>query len=624
MNKQTAISNAALAVFFILFCAYLLTFNGMSSTDDEQLYITLTEGMATGRGYTALPLLGNDRLQGNTGSVEPAHPFIGVPLYLLADRFNIGKAQILFILPIIYTALTGAILVIIANLQGYKQITSIYIGLAYGLGSIAFPYARMNFREPLAALAITSAALCFEFQKNKKLQPWKRVLFSCILFVALGFAALTKITTAVVIPIFMIAYLSQKRFWKKGSQIKQIKPLFLIAFLVLLAIASFTIFLPSDSLSRFTLRFANYIRYTLPRLPHDHFFQAIAGLLFSPGKGLFIYSPLLLLAFASPFIKDKKGNNWFLYGGSLLALLITQALIYNDDWWGITWGTRALLPILSLVMLASLPAISRNLNHQHRFFRYAIWIILILSIAIQGGRLAASDPAYVNWIVQYTGRSIDAAMQWNIFFSPIFRHWWLASRELVSDITWFHISNEKPMIIVLLIISAILCMTAAILAIIGKIHKKETLPVLLTCSLLLSASMLNLVNTDARYYSNVTIFKQAREDICEIVNEKDLILIDYYLDPFWLYYSNFGCKDPFWAGLPYIHNTAIQGNLFYPRFATTKQLIDSWLPNGDVYLISLSQNNEVSYVRELSEHNFQVSSFSSLDILPLQIYTIMK
>jgi len=73
----------AFAIFTILFCLYLLVFNGITSTDDEQLYISLTESMAAGRGYSALALLGNDRLQGSTGSVEPLHPLLGVPLYLL-------------------------------------------------------------------------------------------------------------------------------------------------------------------------------------------------------------------------------------------------------------------------------------------------------------------------------------------------------------------------------------------------------------------------------------------------------------------------------------------------------------------------------------------------------------
>jgi len=64
-----------------------------------------------------------------------------------------------------------------------------------------------------------------------------------------------------------------------------------IALVVFFAISTAVVIrlLPQESISRFTLRFANYIRYTLPRLPHDYFWLAVAGLLVSPGKGFFVY-----------------------------------------------------------------------------------------------------------------------------------------------------------------------------------------------------------------------------------------------------------------------------------------------------------------------------------------------
>ena len=176
------------AVFLILLCAYLLLFSGFSSTDDEQLFIVITENLAHGRGYSALPLFGNDRLQGQAGGVEPLHPIIGIPLYLLAGHFNLGKAHILYLLPALYTALTGALLVCIAERKGASPKTVAVLGLSYGLGTIALAYARMNFREPLAALLITTAVLCLELGKDAQDHALKRITYPFLCLISLGLA----------------------------------------------------------------------------------------------------------------------------------------------------------------------------------------------------------------------------------------------------------------------------------------------------------------------------------------------------------------------------------------------------------------------------------------------------
>ena len=147
--------------------------------------------------------------------------------------------------------------------------------------------------------------------------------------------------------------------------------------------------------------FFKYIRYTLPRLPHDHFWLAVAGLLASPGKGLFIYSPMLALSLISPFLKRAKLVDWVLTMAALFSLAIVQALIYDNQWWGITWGTRALLPALPLAALASLPALDAGLNHSNRKVRIGLTFLLILGFCIQCGRLLVSDPVYLAYLTQY-------------------------------------------------------------------------------------------------------------------------------------------------------------------------------------------------------------------------------
>jgi len=595
------------AVFFILLCAYILVFSGISSTDDEQLYSVITANLANGKGYSALPLFGNDRLQGKTSGVEPLHSIIGIPLYLFADHFNLGKAQILYLLPAMYTALTGALLVCIAELKGTSSKTATVLGLSYGLGTIALPYARMNFREPLAALFITTAVLCLELNKNAPGHHLKQILYPFLCLISLGLTVLTKITTVVLIPFFVFSYLVQKQIWKKENRAHTVT-IGLIA-IIYIIFAGFILraVLPADSLSRFTLRFINYIRYTLPRLPHDHFWLAVAGLLFSPGKGLLFYSPVLILLLVSPFLKQSRPANWIPYTGALLGLTAVQAIIYNDQWWGITWGTRALLPVLPLAALAALPALDAGLNHPKKQIRMGMLSLIAAGVIVQIGRLLVSDPIYANWLVQFTGREVSALSQWDLHLMPLYRHWQLAFNGRTSDIAWLHISRNGFQLTTAVIL---LALTGISIGISYLVKNKERQPYSLIILLIgFFALLLTPISArlDQRYYGLVPGFDELTLEVCAISNDEDLILVDAYLKPYWWFYMNFGCSKPDWVGLPYIHDTAIHSEPFYPRMAEVSFFIRDRLDdNNQVFLIQSPQEQSPPYSDEIKERGFTV------------------
>ena len=610
------------AVFLILLCAYVLVFSGISSTDDEQLFVVLTENLAYGKGYSALPLFGNDRLQGKAGGVEPLHSIVGIPLYILADHFNLGKAQILYLLPAVYTALTGALLVCIAERKGAPPKTAAMLGLLYGLGTIAFPYARMNFREPLNALLITTAVLCLELGKNTQDYVWKQILYPFLILIFLGLAVLTKITTGIMIPFFILSYLAQKHVWEKENR----------ACMVTISLVATTLFilvgfilwstLPADSLSRFTLRFLNYIRYTLPRLPHDHFWLALAGLLFSPGKGLFLYSPILILSLVSPFLKQTKLVDWITYMGALLGITAVQALVYNDHWWGITWGTRALLPALPLVALAVLPVLDAGLNHSNRRIRLGINSLSVFGLCVQTGRLLVSDPVYANWAVQFTRREINAIAQWNLYLMPLYQHWRLAFSGQLSDIAWLHLSDSGIWTIIIILLVLIGISLGTILLI--KKERKQPYQIIIT---LIGVFVLILTpifaRWDQRYYGGTPAYKDTASDVCAVAENGDLVLIDAYLKPFWWFYLNFSCSGPDWVGLPYIHETAIGVEQFYPRTAEIAFLIHGKLDKSNqVFLIQSPQGQSPSYSDKFEKLGFTLVQKIAVRNQILEFFTV--
>jgi hypothetical protein len=602
----------------------MLTFSGFASTDDEQLYSALTANLAHRNGYSALPLFGNDRLQGRSGGVEPMHPIFGIPLYLLAEKFGLGKVQVLYLLPAIYTALTAVLLVVISEIKGYRPKTSLVFGLIYGLCTITFPYARSNFREPLAALLITTAVLFSEKSMAPNLNKWRKFFYSAGGTVTLILAILTKITTAILIPFLIISFFA-KRHQLKNGKISKTNHFIFIGILLAVSIGLFFgSILPNEGLSRFTTKFVNYILYTLPRIPHDHFWSALAGLLLSPGKGLFMYSPILVLALINPFLRQKKGFDWIFYLGALLALACVQALIYDDHWWSISWGTRALLPAIPLVCLTALPVINTCINSRKNLTKFFFFLLIGISGLIQIGRLLTADPVYANWAVLSTGRSITSDMLWDLRMAPMIRHWQLTFSDYVSDIAWSHINWQSiPTLPLIVILTSIGLLTAlSYLAIMQgkKTFKVSRISVILVIIFLLMPAA---VQFDQRYNRDVFVYKKISDQICEITQADDLVLIDAYLTPFWVYYSNFGCGRSVWVGLPYLHLTAINNEIYYPRISDIQSMVQEKLNIGKhVFLIQAQQEHRISYSEEFAGVGFIVKLISSYENPGMHIFTL--
>ena len=110
--------------------------------------------------------------------------------------------------------------------------------------------------------------------------------------------------------------------------------------------------------------------------------QGLAGLLVSPGKSLFLYSPVLVVSLFgySRFLRRDRT-----LALAVLAITLCTLVFYGrfDDWSGDwAWGPRFLLPLVPLFMLSmigvieALPTCSRRL-------RAGIWILAGASLMVQ-------------------------------------------------------------------------------------------------------------------------------------------------------------------------------------------------------------------------------------------------
>ena len=88
-QTKPAIGLASILVMALLLGVYLLTFNGLPVSDDEQLFLVLAQSVAERGQLDAAPLWGNARLQGQTLALEPGLPFIGALVYALLFALGI-------------------------------------------------------------------------------------------------------------------------------------------------------------------------------------------------------------------------------------------------------------------------------------------------------------------------------------------------------------------------------------------------------------------------------------------------------------------------------------------------------------------------------------------------------
>jgi hypothetical protein len=161
--------------------------------------------------------------------------------------------------------------------------------------------------------------------------------------------------------------------------------------------------------------------------------EGLWGLLFSTGKSVFIYAPILIiLPFAfRPFWQKFKAETVF------FGLLIGITLIYSGAWWswygGFSWGPRFLVPIMpfAILMLGVLLQRSRQ------------WVIILfvvlfpLSVFVQMSGVAIDFNTHLGNVTKFQP-GWDANYNWIPALSPLryhFENMWNADLNVVRGLT---------------------------------------------------------------------------------------------------------------------------------------------------------------------------------------------
>ncbi|MBN2470472.1 MAG: hypothetical protein JXN59_07095 [Anaerolineae bacterium] len=401
----------ALLLFMLFTGVYWLTYSGVMLSGDEIGLFDGTESLAR-RGNTRVTYGLNERLlrdftigdQPATPLVdsEPMQMLLGAGLFLVAEALpGIGLVHAVWLLNVLVCAAAVSVMFLFACVLGYDTRTGVSAGLLFGLGTIIWPYSKVFFREPLSMLLLFSAALCLYAwrQRWRGLAGWGWFAGFVILLL-LGL--LSKEAALLSLPIYVVIAMprmSLRRGWGR-----------LAGLLIALVVVAAVIFLGLNQVLQIIEVPRTYDPFVrLERIAGQQAFilQALAAYLFSPGRSLFVFSPVLLLALPGGWLL-ARGRRWrqlLTAVTGLLVFVLGYALLRHENWYGgLAWGPRYLVPATPFGMLATLPVIEWfwcRMNSRGRQWSWRTGLLLALIVAsiwVQLNGVLISQTAYFTYM----------------------------------------------------------------------------------------------------------------------------------------------------------------------------------------------------------------------------------
>ncbi|MDQ4070285.1 MAG: hypothetical protein M3203_12575 [Actinomycetota bacterium] len=307
------------------------------------------------------------------------HLGIGPGAVALVENNDMGVLQL--VTASLVTALTVLVVAVLAHerLRGparFRRRSAFLVGLVFGLGTAAWSTASRSLWQHGPSMLALAVALLLATRlesgaRHRATAAW--------LGATLAAAYAVRPTNAIAIVAFTVFV---------GLRHRRRAAVYLgglgagLAVFVAVNVAAYGSILPEYFSTR---------RVAL----HPDYAQALAANLFSPARGLLVFSPVALLAVAGLVVAVRRRTvgplDVVAAGISVSHLLIVSA--QNEGWWaGHAFGARFLSDVLPLLAYLSLPAVGALLQPRpapapslgRRLAAAAVWLAVVASVVING------------------------------------------------------------------------------------------------------------------------------------------------------------------------------------------------------------------------------------------------
>ncbi len=546
--------STVLSLIGLLFAIYLLSYTGTPSSDDEQLFASVARNVSVSGKLSAEQLYGNFRLKGNYHGVEPAHPALASLWLRLFQGVGVGSVQLLFLLPIIYTILTCVFMLSLAVRLGYSISTGLIIVLFYSLSTMAWPYTKTFFREPLGGMLALGSWLYYLAARQEN--GVKKIVYFFLFVIFGAISVFTKVVYSSIWIAFFIMWCFSRR---EKTDISYSKTVWLLPLIIFMSFSVWLFyswkFTDADLYYRVSGGFIRDVFVRLFFISHSHFGNAIMASMFSPFKGLFVYSPVLFLSFVTLILKWKNNLQLFVLPLIfLLALLLVQSLAYDSEWWTPTWGSRFLLPAIPLLLIMCLPLID-ELFHVFRWGKPVLVVIFVTGFLLQLPAILFNSSLF--FVRMYTSRSIEISkIFWDLKKSPILLQWGIFN-DPQFDLLISRVFPYQPVAVTLYVFIAILFAIISLRWLYIDVFNPLISARILQIRILFSSSVMILLVCSVLFLGRYDPFYRTQEfkPLCDLLQDKisheDVVVIYSYPGDLWDYFSNAECGQGVWYSLPY-------------------------------------------------------------------------
>ena len=465
---------AGLVLLFFL-CLYLASMGGQFYSHDDSIRFRLVKAMVDQGSLVIGSQADGSPYYCKYGLVQP---LLDAPLYLLGKALTPwwdGKGDsgevLVTTLQQIVTAVTMLLLLLLVLELGHAPPVALGLALVAGLATISWPYAKFHFTEPLNGLCLVGAFWCLVRARRLGSLGW---LAGAGIFIAVGGinAFLVLVLGGGLCGLYGLWLLWPRPGGLATGWLRAIKGLLALGLPMLLGLGlqlaynAYRYGSPLLTGYEGDGGYANLIYNGMPGWSQP-WWVGIEGLLLSPGKSVFLFSPPLILAavYWRRFIARRPAEGW------LAAGLCLAWLAFYAKWWAwhgdLSWGPRYLVPVTCIALLPLAEALS-DLPRRGWSFAGLLGFLVLAGVAVQLLGVLVPFDFYFSHVVN-KDFSNQYLYHYVPHFSPILGHWQMLALARRSELYLLG-TAAFPW----------LCLTAfwlACLAVVGvraSVHKRAT------------------------------------------------------------------------------------------------------------------------------------------------------